>query len=136
MSNVNNLGGLSADAQQAWRLSIFARKTQEHLAGRAAADEEAARREQQDIENRAVMAKILAENERKAAVDAYNLRELQNRNLVEDLRRQFLAASPDATEQTWLICKADVLKDYFIARFNAEKNREQIEQEIYAGYRM
>ncbi len=136
MSNANILGGLSADAQQAWRLNLYAIKTQEHLARRAKEDEEAVLREEQDIKNRQIMAKILEENARKAAVDAYNMRELQNRNLVEDLRRQFLAASPDATEQTWLICKADVLKNYFISRMNAEQNREQIEREIYAGYKM
>jgi L-lysine 2,3-aminomutase len=135
MSNKNILGGLSADAQQAWRLSIYARKTQEHLARRAKEDEETVLREAKDIENRKIMEAILAENEYKTKIDAYNLRELQNRNLEEDLKRQFMA-NPAATEQTWLICKADVLKNYFIERMNAEKSRDEMEAEKYAGYRM
>jgi hypothetical protein len=133
MSNFNDL---SADQQQAWRLNHFARITQQHLANRAAADQEAVLRDAQDIENRAVMAKILEENRQKAVVEAFQMRELQNRNLEADLKRQFMTASPDATEQTWLMCKADVLKNYFIERMRAEQNREQIEREIYAGYKM
>jgi hypothetical protein len=136
MSNANNLGGLSAEAQMAWRMNHFARITQQHLARRAAEEEETLLREAKDVENRKIMDGILAENERKAAVDAYNLRELQNKNLEADLRRQFLAANPAATEQSWLLAKAQIKQDYFMERFNAEKNREEIEQEIYAGYRM
>ncbi len=136
MSNGNNLSGLSADAQQAWRLSIFAEMTQKHLAGRAAADEAAALKDAQDVENRKIMEGILRENEQKAAVDAYNLRELQNRNLEEDLKRQFMTANPAATEQSWLMAKAEVKQNYFIERMNAEKNRDEIEAEKYAGYRM
>jgi hypothetical protein len=136
MSNGNNLSGLSADAQQAWRLSIFAEMTQKHLAGRAAADEAAVLKEAQDVENRKIMEGILAENERKAEVEAYQMRELQNKNLEEDLRRQFLAANPAATENSWLLAKAEVKQNYFIERMNAEKNRDEIEAEKYAGYRM
>jgi len=136
MSNANILGGLSADAQQAWRLNLYAIETQKHLARRAAADEEAVQREEQDIKNRAVMAKILEENRQKAVMDAYKMRELQNKNLEEDLRRQFLAANPAATENSWLLAKAEIKQDYFVERFKAEKNREEIEQEIYAAYRM
>jgi hypothetical protein len=132
MSNVNNL---SAEQQMAWRMSLFAGKTQEHLARRAAADEEAARREAQDVENLKVMEGILAENEQKAAVEAGQMRELQNRNLEEDLKRQFMA-NPAATENAWLMAKAEIKQAYFIERFNAEKSRDEIEAEKYAGYRM
>jgi hypothetical protein len=131
MSNFNNL---SADQQQAWRLQLYAIETQKHLARRAAADEEAVQREQQDIQNRAVMAKILEENRQKAVMDAYNMRELQNRNLEEDLRRQFLAVNPAATENSWLLAKAEVKQNYFLERMNAEKNRDEIEKEKYAGW--
>jgi hypothetical protein len=136
MSNVNNLGGLSADAQMAWRLNHFARVTQQHLAG--CAEEEAAQvlKDAQDIENRKIMEGILVENEQKAKVDAYNLRELQNRNLEEDLKRQFMTANPAATEQSWLLAKAEVKQNYFIERMNAEKSRDEMEAEKYAGYRM
>jgi hypothetical protein len=136
MSNVNNLGGLSADAQMAWRLNHFARVTQQHLAGRA--EEEAAQvlKDAQDVENRKIMDGILAENERKAEVEAYQMRELQNKNLEEDLRRQFLAANPAATENSWRLAKAQIKQDYFIERHNAEKNRDEMEAEKYAGYRM
>jgi hypothetical protein len=135
MSN-KNLGGMSDEAMMAWRMNIFARNTQEHLARRA--EEAAAQvlRDAQDVENRKIMEGILRENEQKAKIDAYNLRELQNRNLEDDLRRQFLAANPAATEQSWLLAKAEIKQDYFVERFKAEKNREEIEQEIYAGYRM
>jgi hypothetical protein len=125
MSNVNNLGGLSADAQMAWRMNHFARITQQHLAARAAADEEAVQREQKDIENRAVMAEILAENERKAAVEAYQMRELENRNLEEDLKRKFMA-NPAATEQSWLLAKSQIKQDYFIRSMNAEATSEEL----------
>ncbi len=136
MSNANILGGSSADAQQAWRLNLYAIKTQEHLARRAEADAAQVLRDAQDIENRAIMAKILEENRQKAVMDAYKMRELQNKNLEEDLRRQFLAANPAATENSWLLAKAEIKQDYFIERFKAEKNREAIEQEIYAQFRM
>jgi hypothetical protein len=133
MSNVNNL---SAEQQMAWRMNLYAIKTQQHLAGRA---EEAAAQEAKDaadIEGRKIMEGILAENERKAAVDAYNMRELQNRNLEEELRRQFLAANPAATENSWLLAKAEIKQAYFIERFNAEQNRDEIEREIYAAWKM
>jgi hypothetical protein len=136
MSNENILGGLSDEQMMAWRMNHFARITQQHLANRAAADEEAVLRDAQDIENRAVMAKILEENRQKAVMDAYKMRELQNKNLEEDLRRQFLSANPAATENSWLLAKAEVKQNYFLERMKAEKNREEIEQEIYAGYKM
>jgi hypothetical protein len=136
MSNGNNLGGLSAEAQMAWRMNHFARITQQHLARRAAEEEETLLREAKDVENRKIMDGILAENERKAEVAAYQMRELQNRNLEADLRRQFLSANPAATEQSWLLAKAEVKQNYFIERMSAEKNREEIEREIYAPYRM
>jgi hypothetical protein len=79
---------------------------------------------------------ILAENEQKAKVDAYNLRELQNRNLEEDLKRQFLDANPAATIYSWLSVKEQIKQDYFLERFNAEKNRDELEAEKYAGYKM
>ncbi len=132
MSNVN----LSQEQQMAWRMNHFARITQQHLAGRAAADEAAALKDAQDVENRKIMDGILAENERKAAVDAYNMRELQNRNLEEDLKRQFMTANPAATEQSWLMAKSQIKQDYFIERMNAEKSRDEMEAEKYAGYRM
>jgi hypothetical protein len=136
MSNANILGGLSADAQMAWRLNHYARITQQHFAGRA--EEAAAQvlKDAQDIENRKIMEGILRENEQKAKVDAYNMRELQNRNLEADLKRQFMTANPAATENSWLSVKEQIKQDYFIERFKAEKNREEIEQEIYAGYKM
>jgi hypothetical protein len=133
MSNVNNL---SAEQQMAWRMNLYAIKTQQHLAGRA---EEAAAQEAKDaadIEGRKIMEGILRENEQKAKVDAYNMRELQNRNLEEELHRQFMTANPAATENSWLMAKAEIKQAYFIERFNAEQNRDEIEREIYAGYRM
>jgi uncharacterized protein (DUF1778 family) len=118
----------------AWRLNHYARVTQQHLAGRA--EEEAAQvlKDAADVEGRKIMDGILAENARKAELEVYQMRELSNRNLESDLKRQFLTASPDATEATWLMCKADVLKDYFIARMRAEQNRDDIEQEKYVGW--
>ncbi len=136
MSNNGNLSGLSAEAQMAWRMNHYARITQQHFAGRAEAEAEQVLKDAQDIENRKIMEGILAENERKAAVDAYNLRELQNRNLEADLRRQFLAANPAATEQSWLLAKSQIKQDYFIERMNAEKSRDELEAEKYAQYRM
>ncbi len=134
MSNVNNLGGLSAEAQMAWRMNLYAIKTQQHLAGRAEEEAAPVLKDAQDIENRKIMEGILAENERKAAVDAYNMRELQNRNLEEDLKRQFMTANPAATEQSWLMAKAEVKQNYFLERMNAEKNRDEMEAEKYAGW--
>jgi hypothetical protein len=133
---MNNNGNLSETAAMAWRLDIFSRETNKHLARRA--EEEAAQvlKDAQDIENRKIMDGILAENARKAEVEAYQMRELQNRNLEEDLKRQFMDANPAATENSWLLAKAQIKQDYFVERFNAEKNREEIEREIYAGYRM
>jgi hypothetical protein len=136
MSNANNLSGLTADQQMAWRLDIFSRETNKHLARRAEADAAQVLKDAQDIENRKIMEGILAENERKAAVDAYNLRELQNRNLEEDLKRQFMTANPAATEQSWLMAKSQIKQDYFIERMKAEKSRDEMEAEKYAGYRM
>ncbi len=133
MSNVNNL---SAEQQAAWRMQLFAIKTQQHLARRSAAEEAAAAKEQQDIENLKVMEGILADNERKAAVDAFQMRELQNRNLEEELKQMFMAANPAATIYSWLSVKEQIKQDYFIERFNAEKSREEIEVEKYAGYKM
>jgi hypothetical protein len=135
MSN-KNLGGMSDEAMMAWRMNIFASNTQQHLARRA--EEEAAQvlKDAQDIENRKIMDGILRENEQKAKVDAYNLRELQNRNLEEDLKRQFMSANPAATEQSWLLAKSQIKQDYFIERMNAEKSRDEMEAEKYAGYRM
>jgi hypothetical protein len=136
MSNANSFGGLSAEQQMAWRLDIFSRETNKHLARRA--EEEAAQvlKDAQDIENLKIMDGILAENARKAEVEAYQMRELQNRNLEQGLKRQFMDANPAATENSWLLAKAEIKQAYFVERFNAEKNREQIEQEIYAGYKM
>jgi hypothetical protein len=136
MSNANGFGGLTADQQMAWRMDIFSRMTNQHLAARSAQQEAADLKDGQDIENRKIMEGILAENERKAEVEAYQMRELQNKNLEEDLRRQFLAANPAATENSWLLAKAEVKQNYFIERMNAEKNRDEIEAEKYAGYRM
>jgi hypothetical protein len=136
MSNANGFGGLTAEQQMAWRLDIFSRETNKHLARRA--EEEAAQvlRDAQDIENRKIMDGILAENARKAEVDAYNLRELQNRNLEEDLKRQFMTANPAATETSWLMAKLQIKQDYFIERMKAEKSRDEMEAEKYAGFRM
>jgi hypothetical protein len=64
------------------------------------------------------------------------MRELQNRNLEEDLKRQFMTANPAATENSWLMAKAEVKQNYFIERMNAEKSRDEMEAEKYAGYRM
>jgi hypothetical protein len=135
MSN-KNLGGMSADAQAAWRLNLYAIETQKHLARRVAANEAAAAKDKQDIENLLVMQEILRENEQKAKVDAYNLRELQNKNLEEELKERFMSANPAATIYTWLSVKEQIKQAYFIERFNAEKNREQIEEEKYLAYRM
>ncbi len=136
MSNVNNFGGLSAEAQMAWRMHHYARITQQHLAKRA--EEEAAQvlKDAQNVENGKIVDGILAENARKAEVEALQMRELQNRNLEEDLRRQFMDSNPAATESSWLMAKSQIKQDYFVERFNAEKSREQIEQEKYAAYRM
>jgi hypothetical protein len=41
----------------------------------------------------------------KAEVEAFQMRELQNRNLEADLKRMFLAANPAATENSWLLAK-------------------------------
>jgi hypothetical protein len=133
---MNNNGNLSETAAMAWRLDVFSRVTNQHLARRA--EEEAAQvlKDAQDVENLKIMDGILAENARKAEVEAYQMRELQNRNLEEDLKRQFMDANPAATENSWLLAKAQIKQDYFVERFNAEKNREEIEREIYAGYRM
>jgi hypothetical protein len=133
MSNVNNL---TPEAQMAWRMQIYAGITQNHLAGVAAEEEAALEREAQEAENQKIMTEILAENARKAEVEAYQMRELQNRNLEEELKRQFLAANPAATENSWLLAKDQIKQSYFVERFNAEKNREETEMEIYAGYRM
>jgi hypothetical protein len=133
MSDVNNL---SPEAMMAWRMNIFARNTQEHLARRAAEEEAAVLKDAQDIENRKIMAGILAENERKAAVEAFQMREVQNRNLEEELKRQFMMANPAATEYSWLSVKEQIKQDYFIERFNAEKTRDDIEKEIYAAWKM
>jgi CRISPR/Cas system CMR subunit Cmr4 (Cas7 group RAMP superfamily) len=124
MSNAN-LSGLSDEAMMAWRMNHFARITQQHLANRAAAAEEAVQREQQDIENRAVMAKILEENRQKAVMDAYKMRELENKNLEEDLKRKFMA-NPAATENAWLMAKAEVKQNYFIQQMNAEATSEEL----------
>jgi hypothetical protein len=121
MSDVN----LSQEQQMMWRMNHFARITQQHLAGRAAADEAAVLREQQDIENRKVMEGILRENEQKAKVDAYNMRELENRNLEEDLKRKFMA-NPAATENSWLMAKAEVKQNYFIERMKSEATSEEL----------
>jgi hypothetical protein len=135
-NNVNSFGNLTADQQAAWRLDIFSRMTNQHLAARSAQQEAADLKDAQDIENRKIMEGILAENEQKAKVDAYNLRELQNRNLEEDLKRQFLDANPAATIYSWLSVKEQIKQDYFLERFNAEKNRDELEAEKYAGYKM
>jgi type I site-specific restriction endonuclease len=114
----------------------YARITQQHLAKRA--EEEAAQvlKDAQNVENGKIVDGILAENARKAEVEALQMRELQNRNLEEDLRRQFMDSNPAATESSWLMAKSQIKQDYFVERFNAEKSREQIEQEKYAAYRM
>jgi hypothetical protein len=134
MSNANSFGGLTADQQMAWRLDIFSRVTNQHLARRAEAEAEQVLKDAADVENLKIMEGILRENEQKAKVDAYNLRERQNRNLEEDLRRQFLSANPAATENSWLLAKAEIKQAYFVERFNAEKNRDEIEAEKYAGW--
>lgn len=68
--------------------------------------------------------------------EARQMRELQNRNLEADLKRQFMTANPAATEQSWLLEKAEVKQNYFLERMKAEKSRDEIEAEKYAGYRM
>ncbi len=125
MSNVNNLGGLSAEAQMVWRMNHFARITQQHLAGRAEAEAEQEAKDAADIEGRKIMEGILAENKRKAEIDAYNMRELENRNLEEDLKRKFMA-NPAATENAWLMAAAEVKQNYFIERMNAEATSEEL----------
>ncbi len=125
MSNVNNMGGLSADAQMAWRLNLYAIKTQQHLARRAEAEAEQVLRDEADIEGRKIMEGILRENEQKAKIDAYNLRELENKNLEEDLKRKFMA-NPAATENAWLMAKAEVKQNYFIQQMNAEATSEEL----------
>jgi hypothetical protein len=136
MSNANGFGNLTADQQMAWRLDIFSRETNKHLARRAEADAAQVLRDAADIEGRKVMEKILRENEQKAKVEAYQMRELQNRNLEADLKRQFMDANPAATENSWLLAKAEIKQAYFVERFNAEKNRDDIEREIYAAWKM
>jgi hypothetical protein len=68
---------------------------------------------------------ILRENEQKAKVDAYNMRELENRNLEEDLKRKFMA-NPAATENSWLMAKAEVKQNYFIERMKSEATSEEL----------
>ncbi len=125
MSNANSFGGLTADQQAAWRLDIFSRMTNQHLARRAEEEAEQVLKDAQDIENLKIMEGILAENERKAKVDAYNLRELENRNLEADLKRKFMA-NPAATENSWLLAKDEVKQNYFIAQMNAEATSEEL----------
>ncbi len=134
-NNGNNLAGLSADAQMAWRMNLYAIKTQQHLANKELAEREAGLRVEAQLEGQAVMAKILEENERKAAVEAYQMRELQNRNLEAELKERFML-NPAATENSWILAKAQIKQAYFIERFNAEKSRDEIEAEKYAGFRM
>ncbi len=62
---------------------------------------------------------------------AQQMRGMQNRNLEADLKRQFMSASPEANQQSWLICKAHVLENYFLQRMNAEQSGEQIEAQKY-----
>jgi hypothetical protein len=124
MSN-NNVNNLSAEAQMAWRLNLFAIKTQQHFAGRAAAEAAQVLKDEQDIENLKIMDGILAENERKAAVEAHQMRELENKNLEEDLKRKFMA-NPAATENAWLMAKSQIKQNYFIEQMNAEATSEEL----------
>jgi hypothetical protein len=109
----------------AWRLNLFAIKTQQHFAGRAAAEAAQVLKDEQDIENLKIMDGILAENERKAAVEAHQMRELENKNLEEDLKRKFMA-NPAATENAWLMAKSQIKQNYFIEQMNAEATSEEL----------
>jgi len=127
MSNANNLvGNLSAEAQMAWRLNLFAIKTQEHLAKRAKEEEETVLREAQDIENLKIMDAILAENERNRIAEENRQRIAANQNLEADLERRFFAANPAATIGNWQNAKSEILKNYFVNRMEAEATTEDL----------
>ncbi len=122
---------LSADQKTAMRVDAVMRISNAHQANLEAARVEAGLKETQEIENRRIVSNILAENAAKAAADEARLRVQANKNLEEDLRRQFFTANDQASQHNWLMAKDEIMKNYFITRMNDQATREQIEAQRY-----
>jgi aminopeptidase C len=122
---------LSADQKTAMRVDAVMRISNAHQANLEAARVEAELKETQEIENRRIVSNILAENAAKAAADEARLRVQANKNLEEDLRRQFFTANDQASQHNWLMAKDEIMKNYFITRMNDQATREQIEAQRY-----
>ncbi len=122
---------LNAEQRNAVRVDALMRISHAHHANLEAARVQAELKEVQEVENRKIISNILAENAAKAAVEERRLRAQANRNLEEDLRRQFFTANDQASEHNWLMAKDEIMKDYFIERMNASASREEMEAQHY-----
>jgi hypothetical protein len=123
--------GLSNDAKTAMRIDAVMRFSDAHQANLEAARVEAGLKETQEILNQKTISNILAENAAKAAAEEARLREQSNRNLQEDMRRQFFTANDQASQHDWLMAKDEIMKSYFITRMNDQVTRQQIEEQSY-----
>jgi aminopeptidase C len=122
---------LSGDAKTAMRVDALMRFSNAHQANAEAARVEAELKETQEVENRKIVSNVLAENAAKAAAEEARLRAQANKNLEEDLRRQFFTANDQASQHDWLMAKDEIMKNYFITRMNDQVTREQIEAQRY-----
>jgi aminopeptidase C len=122
---------LSGDQRTAMRVDALMRFSNAHQANAEAARVEAELKETQEVENRKIVSNVLMENAAKAAAEEARLRAQANKNLEEDLRRQFFTANDQASQHDWLMAKDEIMKNYFITRMNDQVTREQIEAERY-----
>jgi hypothetical protein len=118
------------------RHDLLVWNSQRHLANLESAEREAGLRVEREAEGKLVMEKILEENRQKAIAEEVRRRAQANKNLEEDLRRQFFTANDQASQHNWLMAKDEIMKNYFISRMNSEKSRDEVEREKYDGYRM
>jgi hypothetical protein len=126
-----DLKELSSDAKTAMRVDAVMRFSNAHQAKLEAAKAEAELKGTQEVENQKIISKILAENAAKAVADQARLRAVANKNLEEDLRRQFFEANDQASQHDWYMAKDEIMKNYFIKRMNDQVTREQIEAQRY-----
>lgn len=122
---------LSNDAKTAVRVDALMRLSNAHQVNLEAARAEAGFKETQEVENQKIISNILAENAAKAAAEEARLRAVANKNLEEDMRRQFFTANDQASSHDWFIAKDEIMKNYFITRMNDQVTREQIEEQRY-----
>jgi hypothetical protein len=122
---------MSPQVESDMRHDLLVWNTQRHLANKDLAEREAGLQVEREQEGKLVMAKILEENKQKAVAEEIRLRAQANKNLEEDLRRQFFEANDQASQHNWLMAKDEIMKNYFIQRMNDQATREEIEAQRY-----